>query len=268
MSSYFLRRFAQQLLQDFPEDLSGVTIVLPTSRARLFLLRHLHELKGGAFWSPRCVILPEWIRSILPGRIGGELEMIAAMFEQYRDVVKGSDGLDVFLGWQGVAQRDFNDVDAALAPAKRVFSDLRNIREIEQWDVEGWSYDRNPLSATQQDFLRFWIQLGEIYQAFSVWQDDNCCWTYSRATRHLAENPNAMVLDSIPQRIYFVGLGSYSAAERKLIRNASERMDVKLLWDLDTYYFENPLHEAGRHARRWKDTIDKGAISERLTQHT
>ena len=163
MSSYFLRRFAQQLLTDFPEDLSRVTIVLPTSRARLFLMRHLHELKGGAFWAPRCIILPEWIRSILPGRIGGELEMIAAMFEQYRDVVKGSDAFDVFLGWQGVALRDFNDVDAALAPAKRVFSDLRNIREIEQWDVEGWSYDRTPLSTTQQDFLQHDVNLPQSY---------------------------------------------------------------------------------------------------------
>jgi len=267
MSSYFLRRFAQQLLTDFPEDLSRVTIVLPTSRARLFLMRHLHELKGGAFWAPRCIILPEWIRSILPGRIGGELEMIAAMFEQYRDVVKGSDAFDVFLGWQGVALRDFNDVDAALAPAKRVFSDLRNIREIEQWDVEGWSYDRTPLSTTQQDFLRFWMQLGELYQAFSSWQDENSCWTYSRAVRHLAEHPDAMVMDEIPACIYFVGLGSYSAAERKLIRSAGEVMDVRMIWDLDSYYYDNPLHEAGRHARRWKDSINSDEVTSKLTQH-
>ncbi len=268
MSTYFLRRFAQKLLDDFPDDLSNVTIVLPTSRARLFLMRHLHELKGGAFWSPRCVILPEWIRSILPGRIGGEIEMIAAMFEQYRDEVKGADAFDVFLGWQGVALRDFNDVDAALAPAKNVFSDLRNIREIEQWDVEGWSYDRNPLSPTQQDFLRFWLQLGDLYQAFTAWQDRNRCWTYSRSVRYIAEHPEEMVLDEKPDRIYFVGLGSYSASERKLIRNVREILNVKMYWDLDSYYYNNPQHEAGRHARRLKDTIEGDDIVNQIAEHS
>jgi len=96
MSTYFLRRFAQELLQQHPADLSKVTVVLPTTRARLFLMKYLHELKGGALWAPQCIILPDWVRSILPGRIGRELEMIAALYEQYRTVVGGTESLKRF----------------------------------------------------------------------------------------------------------------------------------------------------------------------------
>ena len=267
MSTYFLQRLAAQLLERYPNDLSRVIVVLPTKRARLFLMRHLHTLKGGAFWAPRCMILPDWVRSILPGRIGGELELIMAMFEQYRTEVNGTDSFETFLGWYATALRDFNDVDAALAPGKMVFSDLRNIREIENWDPEAWSYNRNPLSETQEDFLRFWKQLGSLYHAFSAWQDEQACWTYSRATRFLSENPSALKNEEGIDCIYFAGIAGYSAAERKLIRTASESWKVELVWDIDRYYFQNEVHEAGFHARDWKEKVSPSSVVDRIAKH-
>ena len=267
MSTYFLRRFAQELIDNHPLDLSNVTVVLPTTRARLFLMKYLHELKKGAFWAPQCVILPEWVRSILPGRIGGELELIAALYEQYQTVVGGSESFETFLGWQSIAMRDFNDVDSALAPAEKVFSDLRNIREIENWDPEAWSFNKTPLSSTQESFLRFWKQLGDLYAAFAKWQEENACRTYSKAVRYLAENESAMLRVPHTDCLYFVGIGSYSAAERRLIRNAGERWNVRMIWDLDRYYFDNKGHEAGAYARKWREWIDVDTIRDSLSQH-
>ena len=267
MSNYFLRRFAQQLIQQHPTDLSKVTVVLPTTRARLFLMKYLHELKGGAFWAPECVILPVWVRSILPGRIGGELEMIAAMYDQYRSVVGGTESFETFLGWQSIALRDFNDIDSSLAPANKVFSDLRNIREVENWDPEAWSFNRSPLSSTQENFLRFWKQLGDLYSAFDAWQHENGCRTYSKAVRFLAENESAIIRTAQREAIYFVGMGSYSAAERRLIKVAGESWNVKVIWDLDRYYLDNRNHEAGAHARKWLDVIDPESPVDTLVNH-
>jgi len=267
MSNYFLERFAAQLIERHPNDMSRVIVVLPTTRSRLFLMRHLHELKGGAFWAPRCLILPDWVKSILPGRIAGELELLLAMFEQYRSTVNGVDTFETFLGWYATAMRDFNDVDSALAPGKVVFSDLRNIREIENWDPEAWSYNRTPLSETQEDFLLFWNQLGALYHAYTAWQDETACWSYSRAVRFLAENPSVIASDESIERIYFVGIASYSTAERKLIRNASEVWKVELHWDIDRFYFDNELHEAGTQARKWKEFIKDSSVVDRIATH-
>ena len=267
MSTYFLQRLAAQLIERHPDDLSRVVVVLPTTRARLFLMRHLHELKGGAFWAPRCMILPDWVRSILPGRIGGELELIMAMFEQYRSAAEGTDSFESFLGWYATALRDFNDVDAALAPGKMVFSDLRNIREIENWDPEAWSFNRNPLSETQEDFLRFWKQLGSLYHAFSAWQDEQTCWTYTRAARFLAENPDSIKPQEGVDCIYFAAIAGYSAAERKLIRVASGIWKVELMWDVDRYYYHNEVHEAGIPAREWKEKLSASSVVDRIANH-
>ena len=266
MSTYFLRRFAEQLIEKHPEDLSRVTVVLPTTRARLFLMRHLHELKGGTYWAPHCIILPEWVRSMLPGRIGSELEMIAALYEQYRTIA-GAENFETFLGWQSIAMRDFNDVDSALAPSQKVFSDLRNIREIENWDPEAWSFNKTPLSSTQESFLYFWKQLGDLYHAFAQWQDSERCWTYSRAVRFLSENQELLSKAKNQDCIYFVGIGSYSAAERRLIKNASEQGTVEIIWDIDRYYFFNESHEAGAYARKWRVSIGENQVVDKIASH-
>jgi hypothetical protein len=264
MSTHFLHRFAKQLLEEFPDNLNEVTVVLPTHRSRLFLMKHLHALKGGAFWTPRFLILPEFVRSLAGGRVGGEIEMTLALFDQYKNTVGGHDTLSTFLGWSNIALRDFNDVDSAMANAKQLFMDLRNIREIEHWDVEGWSFDRNPLSQTQEQFLRFWLQLGDLYQAFAQWQDAERCWTYSRMVRFLAEHPQEITNLQEHRTIFFVGLGSYSAAERALLKHVASAVDVRMKWDLDHYYYSNPNHEAGAYARDHGWRIDKDDIKENL----
>jgi RecB family exonuclease len=193
--------------------------------------------------------------------------MIAAMYEQYRVVVGGGESFETFLGWQGIAMRDFNDIDSALAPADKVFSDLRNIREVENWDPQAWSFNRNPLSDTQENFLRFWKQLGDLYKAFDIWQNEYSCRTYAKAVRFLAENDSAIIQTTDSDSIYFVGIGNYSAAERRLIRNAGGRWKVKVVWDLDRYYFDNLNHEAGTSARKWPDLLDADTIGNELANH-
>jgi RecB family exonuclease len=264
MSTHFLHRFAQQLLEEFPDNLNEVTIVLPTHRSRLFLLKHLHALKGGAFWTPRFMILPEFVKSLSAGRVGGEVEMTLALFDLYKNKIAGDDDLSAFLGWSSIALRDFNDVDSAMANAKRLFTDLRNIREIENWDLEGWSFDKNPLSQSQELFLKFWLQLGELYQSFADWQDRERCWTYARMVRYLAENPQEMTSLTDHNTIFFVGLGSYSAAERALIKHVSEVVDVRMKWDLDHYYYSNVNHEAGNYAREYGWRIIRDEIKEHI----
>jgi hypothetical protein len=196
--------------------------------------------------------------------VGGEIEMTLALFDQYKNTVGGHDTLSTFLGWSNIALRDFNDVDSAMANAKQLFMDLRNIREIEHWDVEGWSFDRNPLSQTQEQFLRFWLQLGDLYQAFAQWQDAERCWTYSRMVRFLAEHPQEITNLQEHRTIFFVGLGSYSAAERALLKHVASAVDVRMKWDLDHYYYSNPNHEAGAYARDHGWRIDKDDIKENL----
>jgi hypothetical protein len=258
MPKSFLQQFAHKLLETFPDRLHEVTVVFPTARARLFLMNELKQLKQGPFWTPRFAILPDLIRSMIPGRIGGELEMLMMMYDCYRNDAKGSEDLHDFLRWAGTAMRDFNDVDSAMAPAAALFRDLRNIREIEQWNVEAWSFHRDPLTASQQQFLDFWIKLGELYRSFTAKQDDTNCRTYSRAVRYLAEHPEVIPDDALHRVYYFVGIAGYSAAERAWLKQLDQRADVRMEWDLDAFYF-NDEHEAGSFASRngWKINREK-----------
>ena len=180
MRTTFLHQFAQRLLDEFPDRLHEVTVVLPTARARLFLMNELKQIKPGPFWTPRFAILPDLVRDMIPGRIGSELEMLMLLYDCYTRTSEGKESLKEFLRWSGTAIRDFNDVDSAMAPAASLFKDLRNIREIEHWDVQGWSFNNDPLTEQQKDFLQFWNELGELYKAFADKQDETKCRTYAR----------------------------------------------------------------------------------------
>ena len=182
MRTTFLHQFAQRLLDEFPDRLHEVTVVLPTARARLFLMNELKQIKSGPFWTPRFAILPDLVRDMIPGRIGSELEMLMLLYDCYTNSIEGKESLKEFLRWSGTALRDFNDVDSAMAPAAALYKDLRNIREIEHWDVQGWSFNNDPLTAQQEVFLEFWNQLGELYKAFSNRQDETNCRTCDAPT--------------------------------------------------------------------------------------
>jgi ATP-dependent helicase/nuclease subunit B len=253
MRTTFLHQFAQRLLEEFPDRLHEVTVVLPTARARLFLMNELKQIKPGPFWTPRFAILPDLVRSMIPGRIGGELEMLMLLFDCYSKTVKKGDNLKDFLRWAGTAIRDFNDVDSAMAPAAALYKDLRNVREIEHWNVEAWSFNNDPLTENQHYFLEFWNQLGELYQAFSEKQDETDCRTYARAVRFLAEHPDVFPEDARNRVYYFVGIAGYSDAERSMLKELDQCADVRMEWDLDMFYL-NDQHEAGLFAERhgWK----------------
>lgn len=234
-------------------------------RARLFLLKHLHDLKQGPFWTPKFVILPELLRSMLPGRVGSEPELLMQLYDCYIRQVGGKDDISAFLGWAGTAMHDFSDVDAALADGRSLYSDLRNIREVEQWGLKDWSFLRNPLSDTQERFLLFWNELGQLYRAFKESQNQSRCWTYSSAARFLAENPQEMQVPKDSEVYFFLGIAGYSKAERVWIDNLSKRVDVRMVWDLDRYYYSNELHEAGEFARNHGVGIEKDNLAELLS---
>ena len=264
MRTTFLHQFAQRLLDDFPDRLHEVTVVLPTARARLFLMNELKQIKPGPFWTPRFAILPDLVRDMIPGRIGSELEMLMLLYDCYRNSIEGKESLKEFLRWSGTALRDFNDVDSAMAPAAALYKDLRNIREIEHWDVQGWSFNNDPLTEQQKDFLQFWNELGDLYKAFATRQDETNCRTYARAVRFLAEHPEVFPADAGNRVYYLVGIAGYSAAERALLKQLEQCADVRMVWDLDTFYFNNE-HEAGFFASRHGWKIDRDAIKNTLS---
>ncbi len=258
----FLEGLADQLIKAHGKDLSDVTVILPTQRSRLFLVRYLFKIAGGNIWAPKFQIFPEFVAVLHGGRTGSELEMLLAFYDVYRIGSANPESFSTFIRWAPVALRDFRDIDASLADPRAVFSDLRNIREIEEW-----SFQAENLSESQKQYLVFWSELGSLYGSYASWQDENHSWTYQRMVRRLCEEGIDSDLHQSSAHVYVAGLSAFSPAEEKLLKLLQGSCNVHVLWDLDKYYVLDGMHEAGGNYRRSSFQISKDRIPANIGDH-
>ena len=65
------------------------------------------------------------------------------------------DSFDLFLKWSSMMLNDFNDIDRSLVDAKSVYSNLKSIKELENWGDKEWSLSDDNLTYMQKDFIDF-----------------------------------------------------------------------------------------------------------------
>lgn len=167
------------------------------------------------------------------------------LYESHLKVTNSPEDFSAFMKWSSIVQKDFNDIDSNLANAKRVFADLRDIKEI-----EGWSFNSENLSEGQKTFLEFWSSMGAMHEGFTELQSQKKKWSYQGLLRKLAEEECSIAEAVNGKNYYFIGMASFSPAEQKLIEKIGESANCRMLWDVDKFYLENIQHEAGFFARR------------------
>jgi RecB family exonuclease len=258
----FLENLANLLIQHHGHDLSDVTVVLPTQRSRLFLNRYLFLAAGKNIWAPRFYILPELVAECHGGRTGNEIEMLTGLYDVYLNVSKSPEPFASFIRWAPVAMRDFRDIDASLATPKAVFSDLRNIREIEEW-----SFQSEELSVSQKVYLQFWSELGQLYEAFALWQDEHKMWNYQRMLRRLCEGTSELVIADLSPHIYVAGISAFSPAEETWLKKLGKNANLYVHWDIDAYYAMDAMHEAGANYRKSIFHMRKDDIPSNIQSH-
>ena len=241
----FLFKVAEEISSLHPDDMSNVVIVLPAKRARLYLRKYLSRSMNKPFWSPSFVIMPELISDIAGKKIASELELMLLLYDSYLKVVDQPEDFSSFLKWAPIVQKDYNDIDSNLADVSRVFSDLRDIKEI-----EGWSFNSEHLSTGQLSYLDFWVRLGALHETFVELQNQNGKWSYQSLLRFQL-NDDSIISDNVRgKKYYFVGMASFSPAEQRLIEKIRDATSCQLFWDIDKFYLDNIQHEAGYFARR------------------
>ena len=174
----FLENVAQDILQKFGTDLSRVAVVFPNKRASLFLNDALARLTGQPIWSPAYITISELFRRHSNLQVADNIKLVCDLHRVYTKVTGYTETLDHFYGWGQLLLTDFDDIDKNMAPAKQVFTNLRDIHEFddtsyltnEQRDIlrkffGNFSDDHN--SELKERFLRLWSNMGTIYREYN-----------------------------------------------------------------------------------------------------
>ena len=269
----FLKETAKALL-DSGRDLKDIRVVLPNRRAGLFFTKYLGELIDQPVWMPEVLTIEQLVYQLAGNSPTDELTLVFELYEEYRQLQKDPEPFDRFFHWGELILKDFNDLDQFLAPVNQVYAYLAEIKEFET-DLSFLTEEQRALIAQfwkaferqneteKERFLKFWQILGLLYQGFQERLQANGLAYSGQLYRQVAENTSAIAPPD--KQLVFVGFNAFTLAEEKIIAHYVVVHGASIFWDLDRYYLDDPLQEAGLFFRDYlKDPIFRKTFPEKI----
>ncbi len=253
----FLEYVAADLMAKYGTDLSNVAVVFPNKRASLFLNEHLARLAGKPLWSPAYITISELFRSHATLKVADPIQLVCELYKCFTQCTGIDETLDHFYGWGQLLLADFDDLDKNMAPADKVFANLRDIHELddisylsaEQKEIirrffSNFSEDHN--SELKQRFLRLWSRMGDIYHTFNRRLASQQLAYEGALYRQVATDED---IQFHYDTYIFIGFNMLQQVEQTLFRRLKAEGRARFYWDFDDYYLGK--NEAGHYIAQY-----------------
>ena len=249
----FLEKTAQHLIDNYPDNLSELCIVLPNKRAGLFLKQHLSKRIDKPIWLPEIIGTEELIEQLSDVEVIDNVEQLFELYYVYKkNTPKDPEPFDEFSKWGQILLHDFNEIDRYLVPTSGFFKHINEARALEVWNL-----GEREITDFQSQYLKFWKQLGSLYTSYRKHLTDKGLAYQGLAYRIVAENlqknPTQFIAEKIKwDKVIFVGFNALNKAEEVLISELKKERKCDILFDADQYYLEDKMQESGLFLRKLK----------------
>lgn len=247
----FLKLVVNYIHTHYKDRLENLCIVLPSKRGAVYLKGYFAQIFKETIWLPEIKSAEDFIEELSGLKHADEIELIAMLYDSYLACLKNDpDSFDKFSKWGHLMLQDFNEIDRYLVDSNQIYTNLQNIKEI-----ENWSLGETDLTITQQNYLAFMASIGNIYKHFKeqllvkgiAYQG----LIYRVASERFKERKE---LDNY-HKILFCGFNALNSAETIIYKYLHTTQKADFLWDADTYYLNNDLQEAGIFLRNNFETF-------------
>tara|TARA_R110002096_G_scaffold386418_3_gene580480 strand:+ start:25848 stop:28646 length:2799 start_codon:yes stop_codon:yes gene_type:complete len=247
----FLRKVAQELVAE-QKNFSKIAIILPSRRAAVFLKKEISKLIEGPVFAPQIRTSEDFLLETLDWEQESNPSLLFKLYQAYLVLdLKEKDSFSDFTKWAQTLLADFNEIDRYLISPQEIFSYLADVKRIESWELSpGESLDSELIS----DYLNFWEKLPQFYKIYQdILLKDKKVYQ-GMAYRQMAENLEDYLaqIKSKYQRLYFVGFSALNRSEEQIFLKFYEEGLGNFYWDIDHYYFDDEVHEAGKFLRESK----------------
>lgn len=256
----FLAEVARDLYERTGGDPSGLSVLFPSRRARLFFTDALARIAERPMWQPRWLTIDELMCEVSGLRIGDRVRLIAELYKVYSRY--HAESFDKFYFWGDMLLADFDTIDKYLIDAGMLFRNLSDIKELEAdisyltpeqlkvlsfWSAFG---EGTTLSEEKRRFLAIWNTLGAIYREFRERLAAAGFAYNGMVQRAAAERLQAGGFAFGERRHYVVaGFNALTECEKRLFKFLAATSPTDFYWDYDDYYAERPEQEAGMFVR-------------------
>lgn len=263
----FLFEIAEQTV-NASHSLEGITFVFPNRRAILYFRKYLSQLLSKPAFSPRLLTIEDFVTGMSPLKVPDKLELIHRLYKTYYSVIdpgaSPAEPFDQFYFWGDMLLRDFDETDRYLVNAEYLFRDLSHQKELDSsFDFlteqqrnflrDFWGSFDEEVSPNKKKFLKVWKQLPEVYNRYRQHLRDHGLAYEGMIYRDVAEGlKNGSLKAEGEGFVNFVGFNALTATEELIITEWISTEKATAHWDIDAYYFNNTVQEAGFFFRKYQ----------------
>ncbi|MDD2961307.1 MAG: PD-(D/E)XK nuclease family protein [Muribaculaceae bacterium] len=277
----FLKLLAKQYLKNEKDDIYNFCFIFPNRRSGLFFKKHLEETNDDAFISPQITTISDFVSDISETIETNRIELLLALYEQYEILAKDADGeiasFDQFIFWGDMLLNDFNDIDKYLANAHDLFSNIKEIKEInstyltqEQIEVLNeffgaqiskdygidtfWTHINNnkDLSDNVKSFVRLWEILYPLYSSFSSHLESQGKAYSGMIYRKAIDKLKGLKAEELEYRRYiFVGFNILSTSEYKIFKILQDKGIADFYWDYNNPFLKDKYNKGGKFIKEY-----------------
>ena len=245
----FLREVVIKVCAKY-DSYENLVFVLPSKRAGTFLRRAIAETAKKTFFSPEIFSIESFVERISGLRYASDTQQLFVLYQSYMAQKKGvKDDFFTFSNWARTLLQDFNEIDRYLIDANQLFSNLAAIQEINHWSLQ------SEKTQMMEDYLSFWNNLEPLYHSFNEALLEEGLGNQGLVYRKACDGLNDY-LENKPDSIFiFVGFNALNTAETHIVQNILSKVESEIYWDIDSYFLEDPVHDAGffirDHLQKW-----------------
>ena len=189
--------------------------------------------------------------------------MLFILYDIYIRQSGSTETFDEFLYWGEMLLNDFDDIDKYMANARMLFSNVTDLREIENdFDFLSdeqiaairsfWSsfYPRGD-TPNQQQFLAVWQVLYDLYEEFRATLAAEGKGYEGMIFREVVESMERGESPDLPyEQIVFVGLNALSVSEERFLAQLQKREIADFYWDYVSDKVTDPDNKASYFVSR------------------
>lgn len=226
------------------KSFDNLVFVLPSKRAGTFLKNSLANVAKKTFFSPSIYSIEVFVEKIAGISYASNTQQLFELYNSYLKTYKGEkDDFYTFSKWGQTILQDFNEIDRYLVDSSQIFSYLSAIKELDYWDK----------TKMMKDYIQFWNNLEQLYNHFNKNLLDKGTGHQGLVYRQACDRLKSYLV-AYPQTHVFIGFNALNKAEEFIIQEILENGNGEIYWDTDSYFLDDPIHDAGYFIRQHKET--------------
>ena len=224
-------------------DLQKTFFIIPNKRSKALLKNHIIDLLNKPTIAPIILSIDDFTEQVSGLKESSRTNQIFDLFESYLIISELNDinSYSKFRSWANTLINDTNDIEMSLSSTDEVFNYLYELQKL------------NMINDDEKN-IGLWKLLPKIIKRFKSLQLES--GSVNKGQIHLLAKENISDFSNAhsDHSFIFVGLNSLSKSEEFIINYLLENNRVKVFWDYDYEYLNNPLHQAGHFFRKYKKT--------------